>query len=137
MTIKINKTLRIAYDELEFAFSKSSGPGGQKVNKSNTKVTLSWDLKRSRSLDQKTAKLLLEKLNLTSDGRLVLHSEKFRSQDRNKQNCIEKFKKVITKALYVPPKRVKTKPTKASKEKRLKEKKSRSELKKTRKNIKY
>ncbi len=137
MKIRINKKITIDENELDISFAKSSGPGGQNVNKTNTKVILSWEVSASRSINQDVKDQLLKKLNLTNDGRLVIHSDKFRSQDRNKHDCIQKFKKFISSALYVAPKRKKTKPTRAAKEKRLKDKKSRSEIKKTRQNIKY
>ena len=137
MKIRINKKITIDENELDISFAKSSGPGGQNVNKTNTKVILSWGVSASRSINQDVKDQLLKKLNLTNDGRLVIHSDKFRSQDRNKHDCIQKFKKFISSALYVAPKRKKTKPTRAAKEKRLKDKKSRSEIKKTRQNIKY
>ena len=137
MKIRINKKITIDENELDISFAKSSGPGGQNVNKANTKVILSWEVSASRSINQDVKDQLLKKLNLTNDGRLVIHSDKFRSQDRNKHDCIQKFKKFISSALYVAPKRKKTKPTRAAKEKRLKDKKSRSEIKKTRQNIKY
>lgn len=137
MNIRVNKQITINGNELDISFAKSSGPGGQKVNKTNTKVILSWSVSASQSVNEEVKARLLKRLNLTNDGRLVIHSDKFRSQDRNKHDCIQKFKNFITSALYVPPKRKKTKPTKASKEKRLKDKKSRSEIKKNRQNIKY
>ncbi|MCH2533734.1 MAG: aminoacyl-tRNA hydrolase [Bdellovibrionales bacterium] len=137
MNIRINKKISINENELDISFAKSSGPGGQNVNKTNTKVILSWNVSASHSVNEEVKDLLLKKLNLTNDGRLVIHSDKFRSQDRNKHDCIQKFKKFISSALYVAPKRKKTKPTRAAKEKRLKDKKSRSEIKKTRQNIKY
>lgn len=135
--IKVNSKIKINEDEINLLHSKSSGPGGQNVNKTNTKVTLNWNVLDSQSLDNDTKERLLNKLHLTSDYRLLISSDKFRSQDRNKADCINKFIQALQAAVYIPKKRKKTKPTKASKEKRLKEKKSRSEIKKARKNIKF
>lgn len=132
--VKVSK-LHIPIEELEISFAKSSGPGGQNVNKTNTKVQLSWQLMHSPALTDSKRELLLKNLQskLTVDGRLVIVSDRFRSQDRNREDCLLKFAAIIEKATFIPKARKKTKPTKASKEKRLKDKKSRSEIKKNRK----
>lgn len=133
--VVVNHNIKIPIDELDFKFSKSSGPGGQKVNKTNTKALLSWSLVDSQSISDEVKQKLEQKIRLSNDGRITLSSDKYRSQDRNKSDCINKFKALIKNACFEPKKRKKTKPTRSSREKRLKEKKSRSETKKLRKNI--
>lgn len=117
--------------ELDFSFSKSSGPGGQHVNKVNTKVSLRFDVVGSLLLtdDQKTH--LLKKLSskLTKEGVLILNSQEARSQLANKGVVLEKLDKLLEQAFKVRIKRKSTKPTRASKERRLTNKKQHSEKK--------
>lgn len=117
--------------ELEFNFSKSSGPGGQHVNKVNTKVGLRFDIFGSKILNEEQKELLLEKLSnkLTKDGVLVLSSQEARSQLLNKELVIEKLDKLLQLAFTVKKKRRPTKPTKASNRKRLDSKKHHAQKK--------
>ncbi len=123
--------------ELEFNFSKSSGPGGQHVNKVNTKVGLRFDISGSKILSEVQKGLLLEKLSnkLTKEGVLVLSSQEARSQLVNKQKVIEKLDQLLAKAFAIKPKRKPTKPTKAAKERRLKNKKQQAEKKEGRRKL--
>ena len=132
--IFVNKDISIPEGELEFSFVKASGSGGQKVNKTNSQVQLRWNLLQSSCLDDKIKSLLINKLTakLTNTGDLIISSEQARSQHMNKQNCIDKFIKCLQEAAHVPKARKKTKPTKGSKERRLKNKKMKSETKKLR-----
>jgi len=117
--------------ELKFSFSRSGGPGGQNVNKVNTKVELRFLLYASQILSEEQKVLLLEKLNnqLSQMGELIVTSQETRSQLKNKQNAIEKFYEIINKALKPKKKRKPTRISKTAKEKRLKEKQEHSEKK--------
>jgi len=121
--------------EIKFNFSRSSGPGGQNVNKVNTKVELRFNIDQSLVLSEDQKEII--KLKLTSkinqDGDLIVISQEKRSQIQNKQLAIEKFYKLINKALTRRKRRLRTRATQASKEKRLKNKKELSEKKSRRK----
>lgn len=120
--------------ELIFKNARSSGPGGQHVNKVSTKVVLYFDVNQSEGLASNEKKVILEKLakRITSEDKLILECEETRSQLRNKEKVITKFFELLDKAFYVPKKRLATKPTKASVKQKLDQKKRRGELKKSR-----
>jgi len=120
--------------ELEFKAVRSSGKGGQNVNKVSTKVELRFDVLNSNQLSDNERNRVLEKLKnrISLEGILVLNSEIERTQLGNKKKVIELFFELLDKALYKPKRRVKTKPTRSSKEKRLKEKKIKSDKKRLR-----
>lgn len=121
--------------ELVFTTSRSSGPGGQNVNKVNTKVTLRFDIPRSQVLTGEEKEILLKKLSarLTNEGVLVLSSQDKRSQLQNKEAVVAKFEGVMANAFKKRKARRPTKPSKASVEKRITEKKRKGEKKKWRK----
>ncbi len=120
--------------ELAFVFSRSGGPGGQHVNKVNTKVELRFDVHASSLLDDELKKLILENLknHINKEGVLIVVSQESRSQMKNKEKAIEKFYEIINKALQPKKIRKATKITKEAKEKRLKEKKELAEKKERR-----
>ncbi len=122
-------------DEMAFSTSRSSGPGGQNVNKVNTKVELRFNIDKSSLLSDDDKKRIYQQLSnkINSRGELILVSEKFRSQLKNKQQAIEKFFLLIIKTLTPPKKRIPIKTTKASMEKRLESKKIQSDKKTSRK----
>ena len=117
--------------EFEFQASRSSGPGGQNVNKVNSKVELRFNILHSILLSEEQKALLFTKLasKLTSEGLLIIVSQTERSQIANKELCIQKFYEIVTKALTVPKKRKQTKPTHSSKIERLESKRNKSEIK--------
>lgn len=121
--------------ELVFCTSRSSGPGGQNVNKVNTKVELRFDIPNSGVLSEEEKSIILVKLKsrINNDGILIITSQEERSQLKNKENTIEKFYALIIKALTPVKPRRRTRPTAASKLKRLTEKKKRGEKKSLRK----
>jgi len=123
--------------ELVFKVSRSGGPGGQNVNKVNSKVTLSFDVARSNELSTEEKETILHKLasKLTTDGILVLSSQDSRSQLDNKQTAIEKFERLLTKAFEKQKARKATKPSKGSVQKRMNSKKQHSEKKKWRQKL--
>ena len=129
----INKSLLI--NECDFKAVRSSGAGGQHVNKTSSKVILSWNLENSVTFDEGKKDRLREKLatRLTKDGVLILSYGRGRSQHKNKEQVIKNFFSVIKKGLRKPKPRKKTKPTKASKHRRLKAKKQHAEKKANRK----
>ncbi len=122
-------------EEMAFSASRSGGPGGQNVNKVNTKVELRFNIIETQLLSDEDKALILKKLGnkITNKGELILTSEKYRTQLKNKQQVIEKFFSIITEALTPLKKRIPVKPTKASIEKRLENKKIQSNKKKNRK----
>ena len=130
----INSETSIPRSELEFRATRAGGPGGQHVNTSSTRVELVWDVKSSASITEEQRARLLTKLKsrITEEGILRLTSAGSRSQHQNKEDVVERFAKIIEQALQKPKPRKKTRPTKASKEKRLQTKKQRSERKKQR-----
>lgn len=130
---KIDATLLSG--ELVFTTSRSSGPGGQNVNKVNTKVTLRLDIPGSQVLTEEEKEILLKKLSsrLTNEGMLILSSQDKRSQLQNKEAVVGKFDSVMTNAFKKRKVRKPTKPSKASVEARITDKKRRSEKKKWRK----
>ena len=117
--------------ELSFKAVRSSGAGGQHVNKTSSKIILSLDLENSQAFSEEEKSRVLKKLSsrLTNAGELILESQGSRSQHRNKEEAISRLLDIIKDALKKPKARKKTRPTKASKLKRLREKKIRSEKK--------
>ena len=117
--------------ELVYKAVKSSGPGGQHVNKTASKVIVQYDIPQSAAISQEEKTLLLEKLSsrLTNEGILIMDSSESRSQHKNKELVTERIFKVVAGALKISKPRKKTRPTKASKLKRLHEKKAKSALK--------
>jgi len=121
--------------EVTFSASRGGGPGGQNVNKVSTKVELRFDVNDSETLPETQKQRILSKLKnrITTDGELVLTSSVERTQWRNKEKVTQKFFELVEQALTPPKKRIKTKPTKASKAKRLENKKKQGQKKELRK----
>ena len=117
--------------ELSFKTARSSGAGGQHVNKVSSKVILSFDLENSEGLNTREKRLLKKALasRLTNDGILNLSCEESKSQHQNKDLVIKRFLSILKKGLIVPKRRIATKPTKASKRRNLDEKKRRGQTK--------
>ncbi len=132
--IEINESLSIPEDALEFTASRSSGPGGQHVNKVNSRVTLHFDVQGATCLDEPQRDRLLSRLShrLTKDGVLQMHSEKSRSQAANRRELIERFATLLRDALRPRKKRRKTRPSRGAVQRRLDEKKRRGERKRLR-----
>jgi ribosome-associated protein len=128
-------TSSLLSSELEFSTSRSSGPGGQNVNKVETKVTLKFNVAGSVILTDEEKATILAKLatRITTEGALVLTAQEKRSQLQNKEAVIAKFDELIAKAFFKPKARKATKPSKSSREKRFTQKKQLSEKKKWRK----
>jgi ribosome-associated protein len=132
--LAITPSLTIADDELIERFVRASGPGGQNVNKVATAVELRFDVAHSPSLPDEVRTRLLARRDrrLTDDGVLVISAQRFRTQERNRDDARERLAAIVQAALHVPKKRIATKPTKGSKERRLTGKRERSDVKKAR-----
>ncbi|MBK1624940.1 alternative ribosome rescue aminoacyl-tRNA hydrolase ArfB [Afifella marina] len=132
--IRISTNIALAEDEIEERFVQASGPGGQNVNKVASAVELRFALAASQSLppDVKQRVTGLAGRRLNKDGVLVIRAERFRSQEQNREDAEKRLVMLIRQALTAPKKRRPTRPTRASKERRLKAKKARGSLKKER-----
>ncbi len=132
--LKVTSKISIPIARFEFSFSRSSGPGGQNVNKLNTKVTLRWNVTDDQDLPRAVHKRFVEKYSrrISNSGDLVMTSERFRNQGRNVADVLEKLKAMIEAVVSAPKKRVPTKPTKGSVKRRLQSKKIHSDKKKSR-----
>lgn len=133
-SLVINSQIVIPDSELAVSFARSSGPGGQNVNKVNSKAVLRWNLRTSLALPQEV-KLRFEACfptRINQVGEVFISSDRFRDQGRNLSDCYEKLRQLIQAALQVPRKRRPTRPTRGSVEERLANKRRKSELKRGR-----
>jgi ribosome-associated protein len=135
--IPIKNGIVIPEHEITIMTSRASGPGGQHVNKSDTRVTLIWHVAPSGVFTQEQKERILEKLQaeITQDGAIIVHSSASRSQLQNKKAAYKKLADKLRAALYVAKKRMKTVTPAGAKEKRLQKKKLHSQLKESRKKI--
>lgn len=129
--LRVNDRIRIPEDELHVSFARSGGAGGQKVNKTSTKVELRWHPASSRALSEHDRAWLLRRVagKLTSEGELVVVSERTRTQAQNRADARDKLAALVQEALRRPKRRRPTKRTRASVERRLEAKRRRSKLK--------
>ncbi len=123
----ITEHFQIADHELEFSFVRSSGPGGQNVNKVNSKAVLRWNLFKTQKISPFLKTELIHRLQnqLTKEGELIISSDRLRDQQLNKADCIEKLRLLLIQATHRPKDRKETKPTYSS---RLKTKSSKNSL---------
>jgi ribosome-associated protein len=121
-------------NEITFEFSRSSGPGGQNVNKVSTAVRLRFDVGGSRSLpeDVKARLVQIAGKRITRDGVLIVEARRFRTQDRNRQDALERLRDLLARARRKPKHRKRTRPSAESKERRLEGKRRRAALKRGR-----
>ncbi len=132
--IQVNETIALAADELDWTYARSGGPGGQNVNKVASKAQLRWRMAANTSVPE-AAKARLRATHpsmATIDGDLLITSQEYQDQERNRLRCVEKLTDMLRAALIVPKKRKATKPTKGAQRRRLADKKAQSAKKATR-----
>ena len=129
--IPLTARIAVSEDELKWSFARSGGPGGQNVNKVASKAVLSWDLARSGAVPEDVKQRLARLFPrvMTTEGRLVLSSQRYRDQERNRAECLEKLREMLGAASFVPRVRKKTKPTRGAQRRRLANKERRAETK--------
>ena len=130
----VNPRLRIPLRELRFTFARSSGAGGQNVNKVNSKAVLRWDVRSSPRLPESVRERFLDRFGrrVTREGVLVLTSQRFRDRGRNIADCLEKLRAMLAEVAIAPRRRRPTKPTRASVQRRLDQKRTTSHRKRLR-----
>jgi ribosome-associated protein len=133
-SLRINSRIVIPRSELRFAFVRSSGPGGQNVNKVNSKVQLRWSIRQSAALSEELRERLVGKLGrrLTERGELLVTSQRYRDQNRNIDHCLAKLREIVLAAATPPKRRKKTAIPRAARESRLREKRTQSDKKRRR-----
>ncbi len=131
---EISENLRISETEFQWTFVRSGGPGGQNVNKVASKAVLRWHVDGSPSLPEEIkARLRTQQKNrISSQGDLIISSQRFRDQERNKDDCLQKFRTMLLQAAFRPRLRKPSRPTRASKQARLEGKRRRSQTKNAR-----
>lgn len=132
--IEITKNISIRDDELIFRASRSAGPGGQNVNKVNTRITLFFDVANCESFSDTQKRRILSRLasRVDKEGQVRIVSQKFRTQSANRRAAIERLQQLLSDALKIKKVRKKTKVPYAAKKRRLEQKKRRSQLKQQR-----
>ncbi|HET7274675.1 MAG TPA: alternative ribosome rescue aminoacyl-tRNA hydrolase ArfB [Longimicrobiaceae bacterium] len=132
--ITITDDVFIPATELTFRATRSGGPGGQHVNTSSTRVELAWSAGASPNLTDRQRARVMDKLanRINSEGVLLLTEGGSRSQHKNKEAVVERFKELLAEALHIPKPRKRTRPPRASRERRIEAKKHRAEIKRMR-----
>lgn len=133
-SIPISPTISIGEDELQFSFVRASGPGGQNVNKVSTAVQLRFDVRNSPSLPEHVRQRLLRQARnrITDEGVLVIEARQYRTQERNRQEAVERLAELVRRAAEKPKIRKKTRPSPEAVQRRLDEKRRRSGVKRLR-----
>jgi len=134
---EITPVLKIPFSQMQFTFVRSSGPGGQNVNKVSSKAVLRWDVIASGLLDADSIARLTVSFptHLTKDGELVISSQKTRDAIKNRGDCLEKLKAMLLVAIKKPKRRIPTRPTKGSVQRRLNAKARLSQKKRQRRDV--
>jgi ribosome-associated protein len=133
-SLRISNRIAIPRSELRFSFVRSSGPGGQNVNKVNSKVELRWSVTRSRSLPDDVRERMLTRhaRRINNRGELVLTSQRYRDQLKNIDDCLAKLRDLLSAVASPPRRRKPTVPPRRERESRLREKRATSEKKRRR-----
>lgn len=139
MVLEVTPTLVIPDTDLSFAFVRASGPGGQNVNKVSSAVQLRFDMQGSTALSDPVKSRLraLAGRRVTDDGAILIIARNQRSQDHNRREALERLAELIQRALVVPKTRRATKPTRASRERRLDTKSRQQQAKQRRKKVRW
>ncbi|MDA7662408.1 alternative ribosome rescue aminoacyl-tRNA hydrolase ArfB [Pirellulaceae bacterium] len=129
--LKITDKIQIPLREFDFTFARSSGPGGQNVNKVNTKAFLTWHVEQTESLPWAVKDRFVKKFSrrISKEGKIIVVSQRFRDQGRNVADCITKLQELVRSVVAAPVKRRKTKPSKGAIQRRINDKKATSERK--------
>lgn len=135
--VRVSSRLEIPESELELTYVRSSGPGGQNVNKVNSKAVLRWNLVLSPSVPDELKLRLLERIGarLTRMGEVLIASDRFRDQGRNREDCLEKLRSMLARALIVEAPRKATRPSRSSQRKRREHKRIHGEKKAARRKL--
>lgn len=133
-SLRINSRITIPAGELRFSFVRSSGPGGQNVNKVNSKAQLRWSVFRSTALSEEVRSRIVARLRsrITERGELVLSSQRYRDQAKNVGDCLEKLRELVAAAAVPPKRRKKTRPPRSANESRLRDKRAKADKKRGR-----
>ncbi len=134
---KVNRKISIRLTEFKFSFARSPGPGGQNVNKVNSKAILKWSPAKCKSLPEAVRHRFIKKFanRINQENEFVISSHRFRDQGRNVADCLNKLRDLIIEVAEPPKQRKKTRPTAGSVRRRLTEKKRQSEIKKSRRSL--
>lgn len=135
--VQINEAPFSGFSELEVSYVRSSGPGGQNVNKVNSKCVVRWNVIQAHSIQDSVRARFLERFSsrLTKNGDLIISSDRFRDQKRNFEDCIQKLNEMLGSVLYPPKARKKTKVSRGAKRKRVESKRLHSAKKEMRKKM--
>jgi ribosome-associated protein len=136
MMIQVTPNITIDESEIDYSFVRSSGPGGQNVNKVSSAVVLRYDMERSSLPDDVKKRLArLAGKRVTEDGVLMIKAQQFRTQERNRGDALERLIELVRQAATPPKVRTPTKPTRASQERHLQAKRHRSQTKQMRRSV--